>query len=114
VAAEGGATAVDLRLVGSDGVLLARNEGRRGVPMVFHCVEARGHAREQESTARGPAREHEGTARDPAREQPARLVLRSRGRDGTVSLWRGQAPLARPERAVEARGSAREQSPEAP
>jgi hypothetical protein len=63
VATEDGAAGLDLRLVGQDGLLLARNEGRRGVPLVFAC-------------ARGQERAH--------------LMLRARGQDGLMSVWSGK------------------------
>ncbi len=61
--AEGGAQAVDVRLVNADGVLVARNEGRRHVPLLFTCA---------------------------SRDEVAKLVLRARGRDGAVSMWWAQ------------------------
>lgn len=59
-----GAAAVDLRLTDGNGVLIAHNEGRRGVPMLFACV------------------------REPA---TVRLMLKARGPDLRVSVWRGAA-----------------------
>ena len=69
--AEGGSQAVDVRLIDARGVLLARNEGRRNVPLLFAC------ARKDES---------------------ARLVLRARGQDGAVSMWIGKNQLHSSER----------------
>jgi hypothetical protein len=69
VVSEGGASAVDVRLVSESGLLLARNEGRRGVPLVFACI---------------------------ARGERARLVLRARMREGTVSVWAGKTRVGDP------------------
>lgn len=66
---EVGSAAVDVRLTDASGNLLAHNEGRRGVPMVFACVHE-------------PATVH--------------LVLKARGPDLRVSVWRGQPPASRP------------------
>lgn len=60
-----GSAALDIRLTTDNGVLLAHNEGRRGVPMVFFCAEQ----------ARG-----------------VRLVLRARGPDLRAGIWLGHAP----------------------
>lgn len=64
VISEVGAPAVDIRLTDGDGNLIAHNEGRRGVPMVFFCAERAG---------------------------PARLIMRARGPDLRVGVWLGQA-----------------------
>jgi hypothetical protein len=63
VVSEVGAAAVDVRLVDANGVLIAHNEGRRGVPMVFTC---------------------------PREPGPVRLVLKARGPDLRVTLWLGK------------------------
>jgi hypothetical protein len=63
VVSEVGAAAVDLRLADENGLLLAHNEGRRGVPMVFFCAR---------------------------REGTLRLMLKARGPDLRVSVWLGQ------------------------
>jgi hypothetical protein len=63
VVSEVGAAAIDVRLVDANGVMIAHNEGRRGVPMVFTCP------------------------RDPG---PVRLVLKARGPDLRVTLWIGK------------------------
>ncbi|HEY6881689.1 MAG TPA: hypothetical protein VI299_26865, partial [Polyangiales bacterium] len=63
VVSEVGAAAVDVRLVDANGVLIAHNEGRRGVPMVFTCPETPGQVR---------------------------LVLKARGPDLRVTLWLGE------------------------
>ena len=60
---EVGAPAVDIRLTDDAGVLLAHNEGRRGVPMVFFCAPSTG---------------------------GVRLVLRARGPDLRVGIWLGR------------------------
>ncbi|MDB4972450.1 MAG: hypothetical protein JWN48_791 [Myxococcaceae bacterium] len=65
---EVGSAAVDVRLTDARGTLIAHNEGRRGVPMVFTCAREAG---------------------------PVRLVLKARGPDLRVSLWRGQSDEAR-------------------
>ncbi len=64
VAAHGGSPSVDVRLIGADGVQRARNEGRRGIPLVFTCA---------------------------TRDEEARLVLRARKYDGAVSVWSGES-----------------------
>lgn len=69
VIAEGGASAVDIRLVSGRGTLMARNEGRRGLPLVFACASG---------------------------NERARLVLRARGREGTVAVWSGKNLVAAP------------------
>lgn len=66
---EVGSAAVDVRLTDASGKLLAHNEGRRGVPMVFACLPQ-------------PATVH--------------LVLKARGPDLRVSVWRGQSGASRP------------------
>jgi hypothetical protein len=63
VVSEVGSAAVDVRLTDADGVLIAHNEGRRGVPMVFACAREAG---------------------------PVRLLLKARGPDLRVSVWLGQ------------------------
>lgn len=63
VVSEVGAAAVDVRLIDANGVLIAHNEGRRGVPMVFTC---------------------------PREPGPVRLVLKARGPDLRVTLWLGK------------------------
>jgi hypothetical protein len=65
--ADGGAQAVDVRLIDANGVLVARNEGRRKVPLLFTCAK---------------------------RDETARLVLRARGQDGAVSIWWAQNSVA--------------------
>jgi hypothetical protein len=60
---EVGAAAVDLRLVDAAGVLIAHNEGRRGVPMVFTCLEKPG---------------------------VVRLMLKARGPDLRATVWLGR------------------------
>ncbi|MFT3922583.1 MAG: hypothetical protein QM778_08625 [Myxococcales bacterium] len=67
--AEGGAPAVDVRLIDAEGLLVARNEGRRNVPLLFTCA---------------------------TRDQRARLILRARGQDGAVSVWVGTTPIVPP------------------
>jgi hypothetical protein len=64
VISEVGSAAVDVRLSDPSGVLLAHNEGRRGVPMVFFCTRGGG---------------------------PVRLMLKARGQDLRVSVWLGQS-----------------------
>lgn len=64
VVSDVGATAVDMRLSDERGVLLAHNEGRRGVPMVFFCSAA---------------------------PETVRLTLKARGPDLRVSVWLGQS-----------------------
>jgi hypothetical protein len=64
VVSEVGSAAVDVRLTDAEGVLIAHNEGRRGVPMVFACARAAG---------------------------PVRLLLKARGPDLRVSVWLGQS-----------------------
>jgi len=64
VVSEVGSAAVDVRLTDADGVLIAHNEGRRGVPMVFACARQAG---------------------------PVRLLLKARGPDLQVSVWLGQS-----------------------
>ncbi|MDB4988739.1 MAG: hypothetical protein JWN04_3917 [Myxococcaceae bacterium] len=61
---EVGAAAIDVRLTNASGRLLAHNEGRRGVPMVFTCAREAG---------------------------SVRLVMKARGPDLRVSLWRGES-----------------------
>lgn len=68
VVSEVGAAAVDVRLSDEQGVLLAHNEGRRGVPMVFFCSQGSG---------------------------PVRLLLKARGPDIRVSVWLGQRARGR-------------------
>ena len=63
VVSEVGAAAVDVRLTDEQGLLLAHNEGRRGVPMVFFCAQ---------------------------QARPIRLILKARGPDLRVSVWLGQ------------------------
>jgi hypothetical protein len=63
VVSEVGAAAVDVRLIDANGVMIAHNEGRRGVPMVFTC---------------------------PREPGPVRLVLKARGPDLRVTLWLGK------------------------
>lgn len=53
VVSEVGAAAVDVRLTDADGILIAHNEGRRGVPLVFACAPKAGQVRVQ-LKARGP------------------------------------------------------------
>ena len=69
VVSESGATGVDVRLTDAHGVLIAHNEGRRGVPMVFSCPREAG---------------------------PVHLVLRARGPDLPVSIWMGRGPERAP------------------
>jgi len=64
VVSEVGSAAVDVRLSDADGVLLAHNEGRRGVPMVFFCARGDG---------------------------PVRLMMKARGQDLRVSVWLGKS-----------------------
>jgi hypothetical protein len=64
VVSEVGAAGVDVRLTDRNGLLLAHNEGRRGVPMVFFCAQQPG---------------------------PIRLMLKARGPDLRVSVWLGQS-----------------------
>jgi hypothetical protein len=61
--AEVGAAAIDLRLIDANGVMIAHNEGRRGIPMVFACLEEPG---------------------------AVRLMMKARGPDLRVTVWRGQ------------------------
>jgi hypothetical protein len=58
---------VDVRLIDANGVLIARNEGRRKVPLLFTCAR---------------------------QDETMRLVLRSRGQDGAVSVWMAQNQIA--------------------
>lgn len=60
---EAGAGAIDLRVIDPQGVVLAHNEGRRGLPMVFVCART---------------------------SRSVRLVLRARGPDLPVSVWLGR------------------------
>jgi hypothetical protein len=69
VVSEVGAAAVDVRLTDAEGVMIAHNEGRRGVPMVFACAREAGQVR---------------------------LLLKARGPDLQVSLWLGQSPTSPP------------------
>jgi hypothetical protein len=66
---EVGAGAVDMRLTDERGSLLAHNEGRRGVPMVFSCAAQAG---------------------------TVRLVMKARGPDLRVSVWLGRSEERRP------------------
>ena len=68
VVSEVGAAGVDVRLTDETGLLLAHNEGRRGVPMVFFCARQRG---------------------------PIRLMLKARGPDLRVSVWLGHSARER-------------------
>jgi hypothetical protein len=57
-------TETELRLVDGEGVVLASNEGRHGLPSVYTC---------------------------PRKDQKLRVLLHGRGVPGPVSLWRAEA-----------------------
>ncbi len=63
VVSDVGAAGVDVRLTDANGVLIAHNEGRRGVPMIFACPREAG---------------------------SVRLMLKARGPDLPVSVWLGR------------------------